>query len=107
MSQKESRPTRPVAAALGRRAVVVVVLHSHRWDHHGPGAVAPLGDHGGGAQSRHHGRQRWAVVTVTVAEVAVGDVAGGRGGGALHRLTAAAVPVVLGDAGQAEAIKQD
>ena len=88
-----------MAAALRPHTVVVVVLHPHWWNHHGPEGAPSLGCRG--AQSGHHGGQRWAVVAVTVAKVAVGAVAVGGGGGvrlggALHRLTAATVPVVLG-----------
>jgi len=97
------RLTRSGAAALGSHAVVVVVLHSHWWNHHGPEGAPTLGHRG--SQASYHGGQRRAVVPVTVAMVVVGAVAAGGGGrvrlgGALHRLAAAAVAVVLGDAGR-------
>ena len=105
MHRKETavRLTRSGAATLGSHAIVVVVLRSHWWNHHGPEGTPPLGHRSG--QASYHGGQRRAVVTVTVAKVAVGAVALGGGGrvrlgGALHRLAAAAVTVILGYTGR-------
>ncbi|TNN73953.1 hypothetical protein EYF80_015773 [Liparis tanakae] len=53
---------------------MVVVLHSHRRDHHRPDAAgAPARRRGGRQQRRHHGGQGRAVVAVAV-EVTVGAV---------------------------------
>lgn len=73
--QKQIQMLRPLTCSLIFCRLSVVVLHSHRWNHHCPDTTGTPAVHCRGRQWCYHGSQRWVVVAVTVVKVMVGAVA--------------------------------